>query len=237
MSTLLEVSAANKRYGGIVALDDVSLSVGERELLCIIGPNGAGKSSLLNVLSGTLAPDSGTIHFRGRAITGKPPHAFARQGIVRKFQGANVFPSLSVLDNLRVAGLGVALANNRPPPQPEQIVRTIKLVPQARSPAAMISHGQRQWLEVGMTLMCRPQILLLDEPTAGMTAVGVTDMAELVLELASEFAVIVIEHNMSFVRRLSCRTMVMHQGRVAAEGRFDDIARDARVRDAYLGRA
>ncbi|HKU97917.1 MAG TPA: ABC transporter ATP-binding protein [Vineibacter sp.] len=237
MSALLEVSRAGKCYGGVVAIDDVSLSVTERELLCIIGPNGAGKSSLLNVLGGTLAPDHGDIRFRARPITGKPPHAFARLGIVRKFQGANVFPSLSVLDNLRVASLGVAIANHQPPPSADHVIRTIKLVPQSRTPAAMISHGQRQWLEVGMTLMCRPQILLLDEPTAGMTAVGAMEMADLVLALAREMAVIVIEHNMAFVRRLNCRTMVMHQGRVAAEGAFDDIARDARVRDAYLGRA
>jgi branched-chain amino acid transport system ATP-binding protein len=237
MSALLDVTGASKRYGGVVALDEVSLSVGARELLCIIGPNGAGKSSLLNVLTGTLAPDLGDVRFGGRSILGKPPHAFARLGIVRKFQGASVFPGLSVLDNLRVAGLGVAIAGHKPPPSEAEIVQTIKLAPQAQLPAATISHGQRQWLEVGMALMCQPRLLLLDEPTAGMTAVGTMEMADLVLRLARDIAVIVIEHDMSFVRRLDCRTMVMHQGRMVVQGAFDDIARDQRVRDAYLGRA
>lgn len=236
MSALLEVASARKRYDGIVAIDDVTFSMGERELLCIIGPNGAGKSSLLNVMSGTLRPDSGDIRFHGRSLIGRPAHAFAQHGIVRKFQGSNVFPWLSVLDNLEVAGLGAALGGHRTPPAAVEILKAIKLEPQAAKMGSMISHGQRQWLEVGMTLMCRPQVLLLDEPTAGMTAVGTAEMAELVLGLARDMAVVVIEHDMSFVRRLGCRTMVMHQGRLIAEGPFDEISRDERVRDAYLGR-
>lgn len=236
MKPLLELIGASKRFGGIAAIDGVSLSVGGKELVCIIGPNGAGKSSLLNVMSGTLRPDSGDLRLKGTSMLGKPPHAFARAGIVRKFQGANVFPWLTVTEALEVAGLGVAVATGRPPPAVADVLATIKLGHQAHRLGSMCSHGQRQWLEVGMTLMGRPSLLLLDEPTAGMTAVGTVDMAELVLVLAREMAVVVIEHDMSFVRRLGCRTVVMHQGCLIADGTFEAVSQDPRVRDAYLGR-
>ncbi|MFZ5783612.1 MAG: ATP-binding cassette domain-containing protein [Pseudomonadota bacterium] len=236
-ASLFEVDGAAKRYGGIAAIDGVSLSVGENELVCVIGPNGAGKSTLLNVMSGTLRPDAGALRFRGRSILGQPPHAFARHGVVRKFQGANVFPWMTVRESLEVAGLGVALASGRPPPAVDSVLATIKLGHQADRMGSMCSHGQRQWLEVGMTLMSRPRLLLLDEPTAGMTAIGTAEMAELVLALAGEMAVVVIEHDMSFVRRLACRTVVMHQGRLIADGSFETVSQDTRVRDAYLGRA
>jgi ABC-type uncharacterized transport system ATPase subunit len=237
VSALLEVTQVSKRYGGVSAIDGVSLSIDAGELVCIIGPNGAGKSSLLNVMSGTLRPDQGDVRLQGCSMLGRPSHVFARHGIVRKFQGANVFPWLTVVDNLAVAGLGVAVGTGRRPPSVESVLATIKLGHQAQRQGAMCSHGQRQWLEVGMTLMSRPQVLLLDEPTAGMTAVGTVDMAELALRLAGEMAVIVIEHDMSFVRRLGCRTLVMHQGRLIADGAFEVISRDPLVRDAYLGRA
>jgi ABC-type uncharacterized transport system ATPase subunit len=237
MSQLLGVDGVSKRFGGIAAIDGVTLAVAERELVCVIGPNGAGKSSLLNVMSGTLKPDSGGLHFAGRPMLGRKPHAFARAGIVRKFQGANVFPWLTVAEGLEVAGLGAALATGRPPPAVADVLATIKLGHKAQTLGSMCSHGQRQWLEVGMTLMARPRLLLLDEPTAGMTAVGTAEMADLVLALSREMAVVVIEHDMSFVRRLACRTVVMHQGRLIADGSFEAASRDQRVRDAYLGRA
>ncbi|MCX7367269.1 MAG: ATP-binding cassette domain-containing protein [Alphaproteobacteria bacterium] len=237
MSALLEVTGVGKRYGGIAAIDGVSFSVGERELVCVIGPNGAGKSSLLNVMSGTLRPDSGDVRFDGRSLLGRPAHLFAKHGIVRKFQGANVFPWMTVVDSLEMAGLAVAMASGRAPPPVAEILSIIKLGHQAERLGSMCSHGQRQWLEIGMTLMCRPRVLLLDEPTAGMTAVGTVDMAELVLRLAGEMSVVVIEHDMSFVRRLGCRTIVMHQGRLIADGSFETVSQDERVRDAYLGRA
>lgn len=237
MGALLEIEQVGKHYGGITAIDRVSLTIGERELVCVIGPNGAGKSSLLNVMSGTLRPDQGDVRFRGRSLRSQPAHAFANHGIVRKFQGANVFPWMTVTDSLRMAGLGVALHSGRAPPAVEDVLATIKLGHQAHRLGSMCSHGQRQWLEVGMTLMCRPRILLLDEPTAGMTAVATVEMAELALRLAAEMSVVVIEHDMSFVRRLGCRTLVMHQGRLIADGPFDAVSQDERVRDAYLGRA
>lgn len=237
MSQLLELDQVGKRYGGIAAIDDVSIAIGERELVCMIGPNGAGKSSLLNVMSGTLRPDRGDVRFGGHSLRGQPAHVFANNGIVRKFQGANVFPWMTVADSLQMAGLGVALHSGREPPAVADVLATIKLGHQAQRQGSMCSHGQRQWLEVGMTLMCRPRILLLDEPSAGMTAVATVEMAELVLRLASEMAVVVIEHDMSFVRRLGCRTVVMHQGRLIADGPLDVVSRDERVRDAYLGRA
>jgi branched-chain amino acid transport system ATP-binding protein len=170
-------------------------------------------------------------------MIGQPLHAFSRSGIVRKFQGANVFSHLSVRDNLIVAGVAVEAHSGVSMPDPNDVLQTIKLAPQAKLPANAISHGQRQWLEVGMTLMCRPHVLLLDEPTAGMTVEGVKDMARLVERLRERCAVAVIEHNMSFVRSLNCRILVMHQGELIGDGALEDIQQDARIRDAYLGRS
>lgn len=236
MSRLLEIEQVGKRYGGIAAVDSVSLAIGEHELVCVIGPNGAGKSSLLNIMSGTLQPDVGDVRFQGKSLHGRPAHAFATRGIIRKFQGANVFPWMTVSESLRMAGLGVALHSGREPPAIDDVLATVKLDHQAHRKGAMCSHGQRQWLEVGMTLMCRPRILLLDEPTAGMTSIATAEMAELVLQLVGEMSVVVIEHDMSFVRRLDCRTLVMHQGRLIADGPFGAVSDDEQVRDAYLGR-
>ncbi len=233
---LLSVAQISVVFGGVRAVSNVGFDLSPNELVCLIGPNGAGKSTLLNVLSGAQRPTAGTLSLGGRDIIGRPLHMFSRAGIARKFQGANVFPRLSVRDNLIVAGVAVEAHGGMAMPDPADVLRKIKLVPQASMLANAISHGQRQWLEVGMTLMCRPRVLLLDEPTAGMTAEGVKDMARLVDQLRERCAVVVIEHNMNFVRSLKCRTLVMHQGELIGDGAFEDIQQDARIRNAYLGR-
>lgn len=237
MTALLQAQGLAKRYGGISAVDGVDLGVAEREVVCIIGPNGAGKSSLLALLGGTAQPSAGAVRLGGRTMTGRPVHDFARAGIVRKFQGTNVFPTLTVRQNLQVAGLAIAAAAVRPAPDIDDMLGLIRLRPQAELAASAISHGQRQWLEVGMALMCRPALLLLDEPSAGMTTEGTAELAALVRRLGAEMAIIVIEHDMGFVRDVGCRTIVMHQGRIIADGDFDTVASLPLVRDAYLGRA
>lgn len=237
MTALLQARDLAKRYGGINAVDGVDLDIAANEVICIIGPNGAGKSSLLSLLGGTAQPTAGAVHVAGRAMAERPVHDFARAGIVRKFQGTNVFPALTVRQNLEVAGLAIASAALRPAPDIDGILGLIKLRPQAELAAAAISHGQRQWLEVGMALMCRPALLLLDEPSAGMTTEGTAELAALVRRLQADMAVLVIEHDMAFVRAVGCRTIVMHQGRIIADGDFDTVADQPLVRDAYLGRA
>jgi ABC-type uncharacterized transport system ATPase subunit len=236
VTALLSASGLTARFGGVVAVRGVDLALAQNELVCVIGPNGAGKSTLLDILSGTLRPDSGSLFLDGQQMMGRPAYRFCRAGIVRKFQGTNVFQWLSVRDNLLVAGLAAAANHGLPMPDPEEVLDLIKLAPQARVLAQAASHGQRQWLEVGMTLMCRPRLLLLDEPTAGMTVEGTKDMAGLVSRLRKRCAVVVIEHDMGFVESLGCRTLVMHQGLMIGEGDFETLRRDDTIRDVYLGR-
>jgi branched-chain amino acid transport system ATP-binding protein len=234
-SPLLRASTLCVRFGGVVAVSAVDVTVAEKELVCIIGPNGAGKSTLLNVFTGTQASE-GSLAFDGEELLGRPPHEYCRRGIVRKFQGANVFSWLTVRQNLLVAGMGPALHHRLHMPDSDEILEMTNLTPHADKVAETLSHGQRQWLEIAMALMCRPRLLLLDEPTAGMTVEGSNEMAHLVLRLRGECAVVVIEHDMKFVESLGCRTLVMHQGAVVADGSYDTLRNDDAIKDIYLGR-
>ena len=226
----------HKRFGGIVAVDDVSISIAPFQVKCIIGPNGAGKSSLFNVLCGALEPDSGELIFEGRTVAGLALHEFSRAGIARKFQIPSVFDSLTVEQNLETAVLRPGSAADLS----ARIEAMLALIDQTRirdRPAGTLAHGHKQWLEIGMALMSEPKLLLLDEPTAGMTLEETRRTAELVERLAERTAVMAIEHDMGFVRALDCHTTVMHQGRIIVEGAFADIECDDLVRDVYLGRA
>ena len=236
MTALLQTIAVGKTYGGIVAVDAIDMRIDEQELVCIIGPNGAGKSTLLGLISGTVAPSRGQVIVCGRDMSGRRPHEFCRAGVVRKFQGTNVFKRLSVRDNLVVAGTAVAGHARAPLPDPDEILDLIRLRPQADLAAQAISHGQRQWLEFGMTLMCRPKILLLDEPAAGMTVEDTREFSVLLGRLRARCAIIVIEHDLAFVKSLGCRTLVMHQGALIRQASFQDIEQDREIRDIYLGR-
>ena len=233
---LLLGRSLHKRFGGIVAVDDVSISIAPFQVKCIIGPNGAGKSSLFNVLCGALEPDSGELIFEGCTLAGLALHEFSRAGIARKFQIPSVFDSLTVEQNLETAVLRPGSAADLS----ERIEAMLALIGQTRirdRPAGTLAHGHKQWLEIGMALMSEPKLLLLDEPTAGMTLEETRRTAELVDRLAERTAVMAIEHDMGFVRALDCHTTVMHQGRIIAEGAFADIECDDLVRDVYLGRA
>jgi branched-chain amino acid transport system ATP-binding protein len=232
---LLTASSISKRFGGIVAVEDVSISISPLETKCIIGANGAGKSTLFNVLCGSLIADSGTLSFEGRDISRLALHSFSRIGIARKFQIPSVFESLTVEQNFAVAVLG-RKTNVEIDESVNEIIAIVALDEQRNQLAGYLAHGQKQWLEIGMALMSRPKLLLLDEPTAGMTPAETQRTADLINRISGRTAVIVIEHDMSFVRALNCHTYVMHQGRLIVEGSFGDIEKNGLVRDVYLGR-
>ncbi|WGR93000.1 ATP-binding cassette domain-containing protein [Bradyrhizobium sp. ISRA443] len=234
--TAIQARNLTKRYGGIVAVDRVNFALSANEVVCIIGPNGAGKSSLVAMLSGATVPSAGDIIVDGQAMEGRCTERFCQLGVVRKFQGTNTFQWLSARDNLAVARLGTARWRSGSEESIESTLDLVGLGCQADTLAGELSHGQRQWLELGMTLISRPTALLLDEPTAGMTADETLRMAEMVGTIRGRCAVVVIEHDMGFVRDLRCRTLVMHQGSIIREGAFDDIANDREIQDIYLGR-
>jgi ABC-type uncharacterized transport system ATPase subunit len=232
---LLAAHDLHRHFGGISAVRGVHLEVEQGDLRCIIGPNGAGKSTLLNMLCGTLAPSSGSIELEGKSLVGLKLHEFVREGVSRKFQVPSVFETMTVRDNLEVARPG-RYAGSRPLPDVDEVLGLLGLAIHAEIRAGELAHGQKQWLEVGMALVTAPKLLLLDEPTAGMTAEETQRTAGLLQHLKADLTIIAIEHDMRFVRALDCHTMVMHQGQVIAEGPFAAIEEDETVRDVYLGR-
>jgi ABC-type uncharacterized transport system ATPase subunit len=226
MTGVLTTSGLTRQFGGLTAVEDVSVVFPAGEVACVIGPNGAGKSTFLNMICGAIAPSRGTISFDGRSIQGLSRHAIARAGIARKFQVPSFFRSLTVAENLAVAGQGDL----------DSVLAQIGLQAERDTQAAVLAHGQTQWLEIGMALIRQPKLLLLDEPTAGLSPEETQAVARLILSLRGQTTVVVIDHDMHFVRALSARTVVMHQGRLVAEGTFAHIERDPMVRDIYLGR-
>lgn len=232
--TLLRVDEVSQRFGGVLAVDRVSLELDEGAIRCIIGPNGAGKSTLFNMLAGTLKPLSGHIYVDGRDVVALAQHKFARIGIVRKFQVPSVFESLTVSDNLDVAARKTKkLLSNE---FVESVVSATGLMERRDVPASVLSHGEKQWLEICMGLIAAPRLFLLDEPTAGMTGEETQKTVEILLNLKGQLTVIVIEHDMRFVRELGEPVTVMHQGRILREGSFAEIEQDETVRDIYLGK-
>ena len=234
-ASLLQAEDLHIHFGGITSVGGVSLALERGETRCIIGPNGAGKSTLFNMLAGTQRPISGTIRFEGRDLIGLPLHRFADLGIARKFQVPSLFTTMTVHDNLVVARRAPGTTADEAA-HVGRLLDTLGLAGEADVIAAELPHGSKQWLEIGMALMSSPKLLLLDEPTAGMTPDETRRTADLIAGLAETMTIVVIEHDMNFVRALACPTTVMHQGRVIASGPFSDIERDHTVRDVYLGR-
>jgi ABC-type uncharacterized transport system ATPase subunit len=231
---ILSADGLTKHFGGLRALH-LSLSVEERELRCLIGPNGAGKSTFFKLLTGSLRPTAGVVRFRGRDITGWDAFRVARLGISIKFQVASVFEELSVLQNLVTAAefrYGYRAACRRA----LAMLGASGLGERAADRAAWLSHGEKQWLEIGMASIAEPALILLDEPTAGMTIDEVQKTGALLRRLNERATVIVVEHDMSFIRMIARRVTVMHQGEVFAEGTMEEIEANERVRDIYLGK-
>ena len=231
---ILEVTGLTKYFGGLRAVH-LNLSVNAGELRCLIGPNGAGKSTFFKTLSGAMRPSSGTVRFRGRDVTGWDAFRVARLGMSIKFQVASVLEELTVLDNLHLAA-EFKFGNREGRRRAIEMLEVVGLTERAGHLATWLSHGEKQWLEIGMASVGEPVLILLDEPTAGMTVEEVKSTVRLLRKLNETATVIVVEHDMNFIRMIARRVTVMHQGEVFAEGSMEDIERHDGVRDIYLGK-
>ena len=235
--TVLRVQGLRKLFTGFAALAGVDLAVAPGEIRSVIGPNGAGKTTLFNLVTGLHRPTSGRILFDGRDITGLAPPRIVRAGVARAFQIVNLFPGLPALENVRLACQArdlrapwVELARRA-----EEILRQVGLGEKAGAPARELSHGEQRRLEIGIALGTAPRLLLLDEPMAGLNAVETREISELILELGRRCTLLLIEHDLDVVMRLSTRITVLHQGEVLAEGTPGEIRENAEVRRTYLG--
>jgi urea transport system ATP-binding protein len=242
---ILTLEGVNKSFEGFKAIDDLNFYMDEGELRVIIGPNGAGKSTMLDLITGRTRPDSGKIEFgRDTDITRLNEYRINRLGIGRKFQTPSVYVEHTVFENMWLSLEGTrsvwsTLAARISSSQRERIFEVLKTVGLAERPgqkAGVLSHGQKQWLEIGMLLAQNPRLLLVDEPAAGMTDEETARTGELLVSLAGRHSVIVIEHDMVFVRQIARKVTVLHQGHVLCEGSVDEVQNDERVIEVYLGR-
>ncbi len=243
MREILRTENLSACFSGFWALHGVSISVGEGELRVIIGPNGAGKTTLMDLITGKTKPAGGKVFFDGHDITGKPPYEIAaKYGIGRKFQGPNLFENMSALENLELAAprqntVTCTFFRKNPEPVREKASRTldqIGLWGKKDRLASELSHGERQWLEIGMLMMQNPKMMILDEPTAGMTAEETRLTGRMIRKLLCSHTVLVVEHDMDFVRQVAETVTVLHMGRVLAEGPLHEIENDPRVVEVYL---
>ena len=232
---VLETVDLSIRFGGVEAVRSVNFTLAERELRCLIGPNGAGKSTLFKLLTGQLKPTAGRILFRGHDITGDHTHAIARRGIGIKTQVPSLFDGLTVREHLWLSARRTNSAA-RTREIVEEILERIRLTSVADGVVGQLSHGLRQWVELGTVLAGNPTLILLDEPAAGMTYDEVARTAELVRDINRTHALIVVEHDMQFVKMIARTVTVMHQGGVLVEDTMDRILRNSTVRDVYLGK-
>ena len=248
MGVLLETRGLTKRFGNLVAVDDVDFTLNEGELRCLIGPNGAGKTTFFNLLSGAFEPSEGQILYRGDDITGDGPNEMLSHGIARSFQISQLFDGLSVMRNLR---LGL-IATNRSPVSPSYYLSKVdddeKLTERAYDLADRIdlgdladrkveelAHGQKRNLEIGLTLSTDADVLLLDEPAAGLTVSETRELMDLIRDIANEKTVLLIEHDMELVMGISQHISVLHNGQLLAQGTPTEIQNDEHVREVYLG--
>jgi urea transport system ATP-binding protein len=244
-ASLLYLDGVTVSFDGFRALNSLSLVVEPGELRAIIGPNGAGKTTMMDVITGKTRPDSGTVLFRDRHdLTRLDEAAIARLGIGRKFQRPTVFDSHTVFDNLELAldhdrGVLASLRFRLSAAQRariDEVLAITRLGEHQGRLAGDLSHGQKQWLEIGMLLVQDPDLLLVDEPVAGMTDAETEATAELLRRIAADHSVVVVEHDMEFVRALASRVTVLHEGALLAEGTLEQVQNDARVVEVYLGR-
>jgi branched-chain amino acid transport system ATP-binding protein len=250
VTALLLAEGVGKHFAGVRALEAVTLAIEPGEVHSVIGPNGAGKSTLINVLTGRVAPDAGTVTFNGARIDGLQPYAISELGISRVFQSPEIYPQLTVLENVAVGALAARDGSFRlnllahPDRQADVFVAaartlaSVGLTSRAGHPAEHLSRGDKRRLELAICLACRPRLLLLDEPTAGMSPSEAHGTVELLKEISAKgLPMLVVEHDMKVVFTLSHRITVLHQGRVIAQGAPEAIRADPAVREAYLGGA
>jgi urea transport system ATP-binding protein len=240
---VLEVRGLSVDFDGFQALTDVDFSVDRGEIRFVIGPNGAGKTTLVDCITGLTRPTAGSVRFEGRELVGLKEHKRVRLGVGRSFQTPTVFESLTVLENLDLAE-----AFRRPLPAlfrqrhgtSDTVAATLEqvgLADRAHLPAGGLSHGQKQWLEIGLLLVQRPALLLLDELVAGMSPAERQATGELLQALAADHTLVVIEHDMAFLRRFATAVTVLHEGKILSEGSVEQVQGDEKVREVYLGRS
>lgn len=244
---IIETKELTKQFGALVAVDDVNIKVRRNSLHAIIGPNGAGKTTFFNLLSGNIEPTGGHVIFKGRDITHQPVHRTIHFGIGRSFQITNIFPNLTVLENIRLASQALGEDNfkfwqsasrfRQYEDRAWSVIERVGLLERAQTPARTLPHGDQRKLELGMILAPDPEVLLLDEPTAGMAAEQVPELIALIQEIqkAGDKTVMLVEHNMNVVMSVSDTITVMHLGKILAEGSPSEIAANKEVQTAYLG--
>ena len=240
---VLTVEHLTVSFDGFKAVDDLSLSINERELRVVIGPNGAGKTTLLDMICGKTKPTSGSIRFRDIELTQMQEHQIVRAGVGRKFQNPSIYEDLTVQENLEISipqahGVWASIMFRRTPKvlaRIEEIATQINLQDHLKKKSGLLSHGQKQWLEIGMLLMQEPELLLLDEPVAGMSPRERELTGELLRTISLGKSLVVIEHDMDFVKSIASKVTVLHQGRLLSEGTIEQVQKDPRVIDVYLG--
>ena len=242
MTALLELRGVTVSFDGFRALNDLNLSLQPGELRAVIGPNGAGKTTFLDVITGKVRPTAGEVVFCGRSLVGTSEHRIARLGIGRKFQTPRVYENLSVRRNLELAvsrrspfALLFGRLDGSAQDRVQHLLRVVGLDPQAQQQAGGLAHGQKQWLEIAMLLAQDPDLLLVDEPVAGLSDEETDRTGQLLRSLAGDHTVIVIEHDMDFIRNLDSPVTVLHEGHVLCEGSMETVQKDPRVIEVYLG--
>lgn len=237
--TVLSVEGLTKSFGGFTAVDDVTLAIEQGETRGLIGANGAGKSTLLNLIYGRMAPDTGSIRFGAIDVTELPAGKRARLGMGLVLQVTSLFDRLTVEENLLLGALPKHRPGSADRTEVERMMSLVELTSARNRHAGNLSHGERQWLEIAMVLLARPSLLLLDEPTSGMTHAESRRTADLLHQLQegrATDAIVVVEHNIEFIRLVSHRVTVMHRGSVLADGTIDEVQNDPAVQASYLGR-
>ncbi|WP_320674125.1 urea ABC transporter ATP-binding protein UrtD [Prochlorococcus sp. MIT 1341] len=240
---LLELRKVSVNFEGFLALNDLNLTLDPGELRAVIGPNGAGKTTFLDVITGKIQPSSGDVIFKGKSLLGIREHRIARLGIGRKFQSPRIFQKLTVHENLAIAvskpkqpwELLINKLTQRERGQIHKLINIVNLQSRTNVAAGLLSHGQKQWLEIAMLVGQDPDLLLVDEPVAGLTDEESELTADLLKSLSGDHTVLVIDHDMDFIRRLESRVTVLHQGHVLCEGPMEEIQKNSKVIEVYLG--
>jgi branched-chain amino acid transport system ATP-binding protein len=233
--TVLETSGLTKRFGGVVASDNVNFNLKARELRCLIGPNGAGKSTFFKCITGLHTPSEGQVYMRGQETTGWHPHEIASLGVGIKTQVPNVMDGLSAFENIWMAARRF-MNSNQASQKAHEVIERLALGSIAKADLGRLAHGERQRVELGLVAVADPWLILLDEPAAGMTAEDVDRMTAIIHEITRTAAVVIVEHDMQFIRSIASTVTVFHRGAVLMEDHVDKVMSDPIVRNVYLGK-